>query len=146
MGRRIKSRRFDEDSEDESMQPQTHDEAGASHVAQLKHEAKSVREAALHAFDELNVRHGLPVTRPQWHCWMEKNEEEFRGLMKSASALRQSRSHRIRARDGLPEAVHRIHVQRAVTQPVKAWAKLLWLRNGWHGIRSRTEGGFVWRW
>ena len=128
--------------DDADAQPQAPSRDDTDDIAWLSEEARAVRDVALQAFDQLNTRHGLPVTRLQWRCWMEEHEEEFRGLMKSAPRLRRGRSHRVRARDGIPAAAPRIHVQRAIHQPIHAWSRLLWMRSGWHGVR--TGAGVFW--
>ena len=95
-------------------------------------------------FSDLRARHGLPVTRFQWRMWLSDHEREFRELMKTASAQRKSRSQRLRARGDLPMPVNRIQPQaNARYKPSARWAQILWLRDGWHGVRTDRGMSFL---
>ena len=102
----------------------------------LREEARARKEAAVAAIEQLQRRHPMPVTRLQWTVWLSDHEDEFRGMMRTASAERRSQSHRLSARDDLPEPVPRLGGVRPVYKPKMSWGKILWMRHGWFGVRS----------
>ena len=101
------------------------------------------RGAAKAALESLRSRHGMPVTHFDWHLWMEANEDAFRGLMKTAPTARRAKSFRLQARDDLPPPTRRIYPQAVRYAPSAPWAKLLWLRDGWHAVRASGKAHVV---
>ena len=86
----------------------------------------------------------MPVTRTQWEDWLCDNIDDFRKTMISVQHLRRQHSHRLRARDGLPQAVPRIQPL-AITDRVCSndWACKLQYRTGWHVLQTRVHGVIV---
>ena len=80
----------------------------AANVPDMCEEAESRKEGARDVLLKFHARHGMPVTRFQWRLWMSEHEEEFRGMMKTASAERKQRSRRLTAREDLPKPIPRL--------------------------------------
>ena len=121
-GDRAAMRRYDED-----------------HKAELTAEVAAKRAAAKAAVEQ--TKQAMPITSGEWLGWMRVNESQFRARMATATKERRSRSRRLQARDGLPQPVRRIQPGRRRWTPPVGWAKSLWGREGWHGLR--TPGGMA---
>lgn len=102
----------------------------------LREEARARKEAAVSSLEQLRLRHPMPTTRLQWSVWMSDHEDEFRALMKTASAERRSQSHRLTARDDLPAPAPRLGCVVQLYKAKTSWGKILWSRDGWFGVRT----------
>ncbi len=90
--------------------------------------------------ERLLTSFAVPVTRPQWHAWLDEHLDEFRARMLSATDRRRQRSKRVRARPDLPAPARRIQPQAEQIQCHAEWALNLENRMGWHGIKTHRQG------
>ena len=104
----------------------------------MRAEVRARKVAAKVAFDSLHAKYCMPVSRFDWRLWMQRNETEFRELMKTAPQERKKRSHRLQARADLPDPVSRLQPRVERWKPVAEWATILRGRCGWHGIRTSS--------
>ena len=108
------------------------------HNAELSAELGAKRAAAKAALEL--ARSSIRATSAEWLEWMRANMTEgasFRAKMRTSTKERRGRSRRLCARSDLPPPVTRIQPEQERWKPTVEWAKCLWGRNGWHGVRTR---------
>ena len=112
--------------------------AKAAPTEEMRVEAAAMKAASKASLDALLAKGGMPITRFQWRLWMADHGSEFRELMRTEPQARKDRSHRLKARGDLPTLVDRLRPQTTSYRPAARWAQVLWLRDGWHLIRSTS--------
>lgn len=88
-----------------------------------------------------------PVTFGEWCTWFETNEDEFRGLMRTATNTRKKVNRRLTAMVGLPDAAPRIFAKTDKWRPEKqTWQHVLWGRTAWHAMKLENSILTIYLW